>query len=158
MFSNMFDVEGATLLLCPRSKPNVLTRPPSTNLFILPLRAQSTHQNIQSRALKRSISRTHKTPIPVQSELIISVPIRLPDTVRVAIEEVGISGFRTRLLQYLQVTSEDALELRTITAAIRFARVVKDAITIGQFLDHSVGDFLGCCGVAGIFRCFRQLR
>ena len=121
---------------------------------IVLLRAQSTNQNIQSRALKRSISRTHETPIPVQSELIVPVPIRLPDTIRVRIEEIGISGLRTRLLQDLQVASEDALELRTIAAAIRLARIVKDAIVVRQFFDRSVGDLLGCCGVAGIFRCF----
>jgi hypothetical protein len=51
----------------------------------------------------------------------------LPDTICITIKELGISLLGACLLENLQVTSEDALELRTVSAAIWFARVMKDA-------------------------------
>lgn len=114
------------------------------------LRTQSSHNNIQPRTLRRSISRTHKRPIPNQSKLVPPIPIVLPNTIRIAIEEVSISFLRTLLLQDSQITSEDAFELRSVAAAVWLAGFAQDAIAVGEFCNGGIGDAFSCRDVAGV--------
>jgi hypothetical protein len=86
-------------------------------------------QNLKLRRL--SIPRPDQTQFP-------SSPVRRPDGVRVVFQEICISILRAILLENLQVPSKDSFELRPICSAIRLARIVQNAVGVGEVPNASV--------------------
>ena len=61
-----------------------------SNLYMSALRTQSSHYDIERGALSGGISRPNKRPIPDQSKFVSSIPVSLPDTVRISAKELSI--------------------------------------------------------------------
>lgn len=104
----------------------------------------SRHQRIQRRTL-RTRRRGIKRPRPNHPQQIpLFTPRVLPYTIRVPVYKFFVRRIRRRPLQNLQVAHEDALELRTVVAAVWFAGVVQDAVGVAEGGDGGGGD--GICG------------
>lgn len=96
--------------------------------------------------MRTRIRRLHKprrVPTPNHTEPIPLVPIFPPYVIRTDLYCLNISVIRSDCMQGLQVSNEDAFELRAVCTAIWLAYVVDDACAIREVLYRCVGYFGG---------------